>query len=54
VLSLIKEKPQGIELVLTGREAPPEVIALADLVTEMVELKHPFREGISSRRGIDY
>jgi len=54
VLSLIKEKPQGIELVLTGREAPPEVIALADLVTEMVEVKHPFQEGIASRRGIDY
>ena len=54
VLSLIKEKPQGVELVLTGREAPPEVIVLADLVTEMVEVKHPFQKGISSREGIDY
>ncbi len=54
VLSLIAEKPPGLELVLTGRGAPPEVIAAADLVTEMVPHKHPFQRGIKARRGIEY
>jgi cob(I)alamin adenosyltransferase len=43
-----------VELILTGRYAHPEVIARADLVTEMREIKHPFHKGIISRRGIEY
>jgi len=54
VLSLLDEKPAGVELVLTGRYAHPEIIARADLVTEMKEIKHPYRKGLSRRRGIDY
>ena len=54
VLSLIENKPAHVELVLTGRYAPPQVIKVADLVTEMLEIKHPYQEGILARKGIDY
>jgi cob(I)alamin adenosyltransferase len=54
LLSLLGEKPEEVELVLTGRHAHPEVIAHADLVTEMREIKHPYQKGVTSRRGIDY
>lgn len=51
---LIKAKPAKMELVLTGRGIPEEILALADLVTEMMEIKHPFKKGITSRRGVEY
>ncbi|MCL4459493.1 MAG: cob(I)yrinic acid a,c-diamide adenosyltransferase [Chloroflexi bacterium] len=54
VLDLIRARPKGVELVLTGRQAPPEVIELADLVTEMKEIKHPFGRGVMARRGIEF
>jgi cob(I)alamin adenosyltransferase len=54
VLSLLDQKPVRVELILTGRYAHPEVIARADLVTEMREIKHPYHKGIVSRRGIEY
>jgi cob(I)alamin adenosyltransferase len=54
LLSLLDERPEGVELILTGRYAHPEIIARADLVTEMREIKHPYREGILGRQGIDY
>jgi len=54
VLSLMAEKPPQVELILTGRYADPEVLARADLVTEMQEVKHPYQKGLLSRRGIDY
>lgn len=54
VLALIEEKPKHLELVLTGRYAPPEVIERADLVTEMREVKHPYRIGIEGQEGIEY
>jgi len=53
VLDVIAAKPDGVELILTGRYAPPEVIAVADLVTEMVEVKHYFQKGIRARYGIE-
>lgn len=53
ILKLIKEKPDRIELVLTGRNAPPELIQEADLVTEMVEVKHYYRKGVLPREGIE-
>ncbi|MBA7700331.1 Corrinoid adenosyltransferase [subsurface metagenome] len=53
VLSIIRQRPPGVELVLTGRQAPQEVLAEADLVTEMVEVKHPYQRGIRARRGIE-
>jgi len=54
VLQLIKNKPKHVELVLTGRYAPNEIIQAADLVTEMKEVKHPFNRGHHAREGIEY
>jgi cob(I)alamin adenosyltransferase len=54
VLDLIRSRPRSVELVLTGRYAPASIIEAADLVTEMVSIKHPYDRGILSRRGIDY
>lgn len=53
VKRLIEEKPPQTELVLTGRGAPPEIIALADLVTEMREVKHYYNAGQPARVGIE-
>jgi cob(I)alamin adenosyltransferase len=53
LLALMKSKPENVELVLTGRWARPEVLRLADLVTEMKEKKHYYRKGIESRIGIE-
>ena len=50
---LIKNKPETTELILTGRNAPDELIEMADLVTEMREVKHYFQKGIMSRKGIE-
>lgn len=54
MVDIIKHKPDEVELILTGRWAPKQVIELADLATEMVEVKHPYRDGIKARKGIDY
>ena len=54
VLDIIRSKPEGTDLVLTGNYARDEVIEAADLVTEMREIKHPFRRGIRARKGIDF
>jgi cob(I)alamin adenosyltransferase len=54
ILKLVKNKPKHMELVLTGRDAPSQVIDAADYVTEMREVKHPFSKGCQSRRGIEY
>ena len=54
VLELVKNKPKHVELVLTGRYAPKEIIKAANLVTEMKEVKHPFNKGYQARRGIEY
>ncbi len=53
VIKLIKDKPEKVELILTGRYAHPKLVELADLVTEMVKVKHPYDKGILSRKGID-
>ena len=54
VIKLIKEKPDNVELILTGRYADPRLIEIADLVTEMVEIKHPYQQGIKARRGCEF
>jgi cob(I)alamin adenosyltransferase len=54
VLELVKSKPEHVELVLTGRNAPVELIEAADLVTEMLEVKHPYSKGFGARKGIEY
>ncbi len=54
LIVLIKEKPQHVELVITGRYAPEEIIEAADLVTEMKEVKHYYQKGIEARKGIEF
>ncbi len=54
VITMIKNKPRKLTLVLTGRQAHPRIIKAADLVTEMKEVKHPFQRGIVAQAGIDY
>jgi len=53
LIEIIKAKPQNVELILTGRYCPTEIIELADLVTEMKEVKHYYQKGIKSRKGIE-
>jgi cob(I)alamin adenosyltransferase len=54
VLGLMAKKPDNLHLVLTGRNAPPEVIERADLVTEMKEIKHHYTRGIPAQKGIEF
>ena len=54
VIKLINDKPQNVELILTGRNTDTRLVQMADLVTEMLMIKHPYARGIKARRGIDY
>ncbi|MBU0648897.1 cob(I)yrinic acid a,c-diamide adenosyltransferase [Patescibacteria group bacterium] len=54
VLDLISQKPENMELILTGRNAAPEVMEAADLVTDMRNVKHYMEQGVMARKGIDY
>lgn len=54
VIKLIEDKPEDLTLVLTGRAASAEIIARADLVTEMRDIKHPYQKGLLAQKGIDY
>jgi len=54
VLQLLEEKPKKVELILTGRYASPEVVKQADIVSEILEIKHHYQNGIESRKGIDW
>lgn len=54
VLELIKIKPPALHLVLTGRDVRPEIVEIADLVTEMKEIKHPYKKGIKAQKGIEF
>lgn len=54
VLETLKNKSPNTELVLTGRKAPKEIIDIADLVTEMKEIKHYYQKGVEAREGIEY
>lgn len=54
VASLLERRDGAVEVVLTGRSASPELVELADYVTEMREIKHPWRAGMAARRGIEY
>lgn len=54
VLDVLRARPAGQHVILTGRDAPEELIAFADLVTEMREIKHPYREGIKAQKGIEF
>jgi cob(I)alamin adenosyltransferase len=54
VIEALRNKPPDMHVILTGRDAAPELIEAADLVTEMKEIKHPFNKGIYAQRGIEY
>ena len=53
VLETLRERPKHVHVVLTGRRCPPEIIELADTVTEMAMVKHAFKAGIPAQRGIE-
>ena len=53
VIDIIKNRRDNIEVIITGRYAPKELIEMADLVTEMKEIKHYYSKGVLSRKGID-
>jgi cob(I)alamin adenosyltransferase len=54
VLTTLVRKPVGLELVLTGRDMPPSILELADLITEMKMVKHPYQQGFKAREGIEF
>ncbi|MBU6996315.1 MAG: cob(I)yrinic acid a,c-diamide adenosyltransferase [Theionarchaea archaeon] len=54
VYALLKEKPETVEIVLTGRKCPPEVVKIADYVSEVLEIKHPYMNGAQARKGIEW
>jgi cob(I)alamin adenosyltransferase len=54
VIDAIARRARGVNVVATGRDAPPELVEIADTVTEMVKVRHAFDRGIPARRGIDF
>lgn len=54
LIQILKQKPDEMEIIITGRYAPPELISNADLVTEMMEIKHYYQNGIEARKGIEF
>jgi len=54
VVAVLKAKPRDLHIVVTGRNAPAELIETADLVTEMTLVKHPFRAGVKAQKGIEF
>lgn len=54
ILDLLKNKPKNVEVVLTGRDADPNIIEMADLITDMKKIKHPYDKRLQAREGIEY
>jgi len=54
VLAALADRPADLHVVVTGRNAKPELIEMADLVTEMTMVKHPFRDGVKAQKGIEF
>ncbi len=54
VVGFLEKRPLSVEVVLTGRDAPPELVKRADYVTEMLKIKHPFDEGMKARKGVEF
>lgn len=54
VISFLKDKPANLEVVMTGRNAPPELVEIADYVSEIREIKHPYNKGTVARKGIEF
>ncbi len=53
-LAVLRRKPDTLHVLVTGRDAPAGLIEIADLVTEMREVKHPFKEGVKAQKGIEF
>lgn len=53
-VKFLKERPQGLEVVLTGRNPASEILEMADYISEIKKIKHPYEQGITARRGIEY
>lgn len=54
VIETLKARPEGMHIIITGRNAVPELVEYADMVTEMNEIKHPYRQGIKAQKGIEF
>jgi cob(I)alamin adenosyltransferase len=54
VIAVLKQRPAGMHIIITGRNAVPELVEYADLVTEMNEIKHPYTQGIKAQKGIEF
>ncbi|WP_040683770.1 cob(I)yrinic acid a,c-diamide adenosyltransferase [Thermobrachium celere] len=54
VVEFLKSKPENMEIILTGRNVPEEILEIADLVTEMKDIKHYFNNGVPARKGIEF
>jgi len=54
VLDVLEIRPERMHIVVTGRDAPPELVAAADMVTEMIEVKHHFKKGVAGQKGIEF
>ena len=54
LLSFLKNKPENLEVILTGRDPIPELVEIADYVSEIKKIKHPFDAGIYARKGIEF
>jgi cob(I)alamin adenosyltransferase len=54
VLECLSQRKQDVHVVITGRDAPQSLVDAADLVTEMIEMKHPFKQGIQAQKGIEF
>jgi cob(I)alamin adenosyltransferase len=54
VLDVLRNRPEGLHVVITGRDAPPELVEFADLVTEMREIKHPYQSGVRAQPGVEF
>ena len=49
-----RQKPKGLHVLVTGRNAPAALVDIADLVTDMREMKHPFKSGVTAQKGVEF
>ena len=54
VVRVLEEKPLSLHIVITGRDAPEELIKVADITTEMKEIKHSYKQGVKAQKGIEF
>ena len=54
IIGVLKNKPASVEIILTGRDTPKEILELSDYVSDILCKKHPFQKGVKARRGIEY